>query len=71
MNKEEIIEDIKELISTSKDDRIEINPKFLKYFEMEELLAIKEQLTIKKSKIRESTFDYLDEIYEKIKEDSI
>ena len=69
MEKEEIIEEIKSLISTSKNETIEINPNFLEYFQLEELIAIKEQLTIKKSKIRETTFDYLDEIYEKTKED--
>ncbi len=70
MEKEEIIEEIKGLISTSKDETIEINSKFfLEYFQLEELISIKEQLSIKKSKIRETTFDYLDEIYEKTKED--
>jgi len=67
--KQELIEEIKSLISTSKNDTIEINPNFLDYFQIEELISIKNDLLVKKSKIRESTFKYLDEIYEKTKED--
>ena len=69
MDKIELIEEIKKLIVTSKEDVIEINPKFLEYFEIEELISIKDKLIVKKSKIRESTFEYLDELYEKTKED--
>ncbi len=71
MEKEELIEEIKVLILTNKEESIEINPKFLQYFELEELIEIRDNLIIKKDKIRESTFDYLDELYEKTKEDSI
>lgn len=69
MEKEEVIEEIKNLITSSKNDTIDINPNFLEYFQLEELISIKEELIVKKSKIRESTFDYLDEIYEKTKEE--
>lgn len=71
LTKNEVVEEIKSLIAISKDDIIEINPDFLQYFDLEELISIKENLIIKKSKIRENTFDYLDELYEKTKEDSI
>ena len=71
LTKEELIEQIKELITINKNETIEINPDFLEYFDLEELISIKETLIIKKSKIRETTFDYLDELYEKTKEDSI
>lgn len=71
MEKEELIEEIKSLIAINKDDVIEINPDFLQYFDVEELVSIKENLIIKKNNIRENTFDYLDELYEKTKEDSI
>lgn len=67
--KQQLIEEIKELIKINKDDSIEINPNFLDYFQVEELISIKEDLKIRKSKIRESTFKFLDEIYEKTKED--
>ena len=71
INKKEIVEEIKKLISINGEDSIEINPNFLEYFDLEELISIKETLILKKSKIREITFDYLDELYEKTKEDSI
>ena len=47
----------------------EVITNFLDYFQVEELIFIKEDLKIRKSKIRESTFKFLDEIYEKTKED--
>ncbi len=68
MKKEELIEDIKKLIATNQNDKIDINPNFLEYFQEYELEAIKNDLIFKKSQIRETTFDYLDEIYEKTKE---
>lgn len=71
LTKEELIEEIKSLIIIDKEDSIEINPNFLEYFDLEELISIKETLIFKKNKIRESTFEYLDELYEKTKEDSI
>ncbi len=69
--KEKLIDEIKVLISSKKNDVIDINPNFLDYFQIEELNSIKEQLIEKKNNIRKNTFDYLDEIYEKTKEDSI
>jgi len=71
MEKEELIEEIKVLISTNADENIEINPEFLQYFELEELISIRDTLIMRKNNIRENTFDYLDELYEKTKEDSI
>jgi hypothetical protein len=71
MKKEELIEEIKYLISTNKNETIEINENFFQYFDEEELISIRDDLIVKKNKIRESTFDYLDELYEKTKEDSI
>lgn len=71
LTKEEVVEQIKDLISTDKNESIDINPNFLEYFDLDELISIKETLIIKKNKIRETTFDYLDELYEKTKEDSI
>lgn len=68
MEKQELIEEIKKLLATSEDDVTEINPAFVEYFELDELKQIKEKLIFKKSKIRETTFEYLDEIYEKTKE---
>ncbi|WP_320034175.1 hypothetical protein [Halarcobacter sp.] len=69
MEKKEIIEEIKSLISTTGEDSIEINPNYLEYFQLEELISIKEQLLLQKSKIKETTSLFLDEIYEKTKVD--
>lgn len=71
ITKEELIKDIKLLITTDDDDNVEINPNFLDYFQIDELISMKEQLISRKKSIREDTFDYLDEIYEKTKEDFI
>ncbi|TLP36260.1 hypothetical protein [Arcobacter arenosus] len=68
MEKQKLIEEIKKLIGTDENDIIDINPNFLEYFQEYELEAIKDDLILKKSQIRESTFDFLDEIYEKTKE---
>jgi L-lysine 2,3-aminomutase len=69
--KEKIIEEIKELIAVSNEETIEINPKYLEYFQEEELVEIKEQLIYKKENIEKITSNYLDEIYEKTKKDEI
>lgn len=71
MEKKEIIEEIKKLISTNKNESIEINPNFLEYFELEELLSIKEGLEVKKSTFSQISSNYLDELYEKTKKDEL
>lgn len=67
--KEQLIEEIKSLISTSKKDNIEINPNYLEYFQEDELIEIKEQLILKKQNISQTSGSYLDEIYEKTKKE--
>jgi hypothetical protein len=69
--KKEIIENIKKLIKINPEDSIEINPKYLEYFELEELLDIQKKLEYKKENISELSVDYLDEIYQKTKKDEI
>ncbi|AXH15196.1 hypothetical protein [Malaciobacter mytili] len=71
LEKEKIIEEIKKLIVMNDKETVEINPNFLQYFEIEELLAIKDKLEVKKSNISKSSLNYLDEIYEKTKKDKI
>ncbi|MEA3290131.1 MAG: hypothetical protein U9Q04_08125 [Campylobacterota bacterium] len=61
--KEELIEVIKQLISI-KGEKVDINPKYLEYFEIDELLEIKEQLEGKKSKNLDQK-DFLDDIFER------
>jgi hypothetical protein len=69
--KQEIIENIKKLIKINPEDSIEINPKYLEYFDEEELLDIQKKLEYKKENISKINVEYLDEIYEKTKKDEI
>lgn len=71
MHKEELIEEIKNLISTDKSEVVEINPNYLQYFELDELEQIKDKLLDKKKKIIENNSSFLDEIYEKTKKDGL
>ena len=69
--KKEIIENKKKLIKINPEDSIEINPKYLEYFELEELLDIQKRLEYKKENISKLSVDYLEEIYQKTKKDEI
>lgn len=69
--KEKLIEQIKELMKINKDETIEINPKYLEYFQVEELEDIIKQLNGRKDNISSITSSYLDELYEKTKKDEI
>lgn len=69
--KQVIIENIKKLIKINPEDSIEINPKYLEYFDEEELLDIQKKLEYKKENISKINVEYLDEIYEKTKKDEI
>jgi DNA replicative helicase MCM subunit Mcm2 (Cdc46/Mcm family) len=69
--KKQIIEKIKELIKINPEDSIEINPKYLEYFDEEELLDIQKRLEFRKENISKLSVDYLDEIYQKTKKDEI
>ena len=69
--KQEIIENIKRLIKINPDETIEINPNYLEYFDVEELLDIQKQLEFRKDNISKITNNYLDEIYQKTKKDEI
>lgn len=70
--KNELIEEIKNLILTNKEENpIQINPNYLNYFDEEELLDIKEKLLTKKINISKDTSEFVDKIYEKTKKDEI
>jgi hypothetical protein len=69
--KQQIIENIKKLIKINPNDTVEINPKYLEYFDEEELLDIQKKLEFKKENISKISVNYLDEIYEKTKKDEI
>lgn len=69
--KTQIIENIKKLIKINPDESIEINPNYLQYFDVEELLDIQKQLEFRKENISKISNNYLDEIYQKTKKDEI
>ncbi|MFY4763778.1 hypothetical protein ACOTVQ_02765 [Aliarcobacter butzleri] len=69
--KKQLIEEIKELLKINQDEIVQINPKYLDYFEEEELLNIKDKLESKKREINKISNDYLDEIYLKTKKNEL
>ena len=69
--KTQIIENIKKLIKINPEESIEINPNYLEYFDVEELLDIQKQLEFRKDNISKISNSYLDEIYQKTKKDEI
>ena len=69
--KMQIIENIKKLIKINPDETIEINPNYLEYFDVEELLDIQKKLEFRKDNISKISNNYLDEIYQKTKKDEI
>jgi len=62
--REDLIIQIKHLISVTGEE-VEINPKFLEYFQYDELLETRDNLEYKKINQDKITNDYLDELYEK------
>ena len=48
--------DIKLLITTDDDDNVDINPNFLEYFQIEELVSMKEQLIKRNYEIKKVLF---------------
>ena len=69
--KEELIKEIKELLKTDENEKIDINPNYLNYFDEDELKDIVFRLIEKKVEQKEGNSDYLDEIYQKTKKDDI
>ncbi len=65
--KEQLIEEIKELLKISDEKKVEINPSYLQYFQIEELEDIKKNLLYKREHISDISKSYLDEVYNKTK----
>ena len=65
LTKTELIEEIKHLISVD-GSSTEINPNYLEYFTLEELIEMKEDLLFKKLNVVETTKEYVNELYEKL-----
>lgn len=66
IDKQELIDQIKHLISVD-GSVTHINPKYLEFFEDDELLSIKNELENKKKHHDSISNNYLDELYEKCK----
>lgn len=64
-DKKELIEEIKLLISVD-GTKIDINPNYLEFFELEELIEIKNELLNRKKNSNEFTKSYVDELYDKL-----
>jgi len=64
-DKKELIEEIKLLISVD-GTKIDINPNYLEFFELEELIEIKNELLNRKKNSNEFTKTYVDELYDKL-----
>lgn len=69
--KQELINEIKELIKTNPEENIDINPNYLSYFNEDELKDIVFRLIDKKVEQKEGNSTYLDEIYLKTKKNNI
>lgn len=63
-SREDLITQIKHLISVTGEE-VEINPKFLEFFQYDELVETRDSLEYKKTHQDEITNVYLDELYEK------
>ena len=62
--KNELIIEIKELIDNS-ENKVEINIKYIDYFELDELNEIRDNLKYIKNNREKETSDYLDDIFSK------
>ncbi|CAI8231968.1 MAG: hypothetical protein ABF301_06765 [Sulfurovum sp.] len=69
MDKIELIEDIKNIIKINPEETIEINPNYLNYFEIDELVQIKKKLLYKRDNFQEENAEFLEDIYKKTKKD--
>ncbi|NLO17153.1 MAG: hypothetical protein GX118_03075 [Arcobacter butzleri] len=69
--KEELLEEIQELISCNSENCIDINKDYLKYLDIDELIDIRDMLLRKKIYLKEETISWFDELYEKTKKDTL
>ncbi len=57
--KEELLKEIEALLSYKPDDKLEINPNYLEYLELEDLESIKKGLIDKIGKLKEEDIAWL------------
>jgi hypothetical protein len=62
--KKDLITQIKALIATN-EEKVPFNEKYIEYFEIDELIEIKDILEHKKEQNKNPSKDYLDDIFNK------
>ncbi|HIP55607.1 MAG TPA: hypothetical protein EYG97_01130 [Arcobacter sp.] len=65
--KQELIDEMKLLIDNS-EHKVEINIKYIDYFEIDELIEMRDMMKYKKENRTEETSDYLDDIFSRCSE---
>ncbi|MBU1668045.1 hypothetical protein KKC13_06465 [bacterium] len=61
MNKEKLLKEIEALLSYKPEDKLEINPNYLEYLELEDLESIKRGLLNKIGKLSQEDIDWLEQ----------
>ena len=57
--KEELLKEIEALLTYNPEDKLEINPNYLEYLELEDLKSIKKGLVAKIGKLKEEDIGWL------------
>lgn len=57
--KEELLKEIEALLTYNPEDKLEINPNYLEYLELEDLKSIKKALVAKIGKLKEEDIGWL------------
>ena len=65
ITKEELINEILNLINTNDSSKIDFNPNYIEYFEIDELIEIRDLLIGKKELNKNPSKDFLDDIFNK------
>ena len=65
LSKQELIDEILTLIDNNKNNTLEINTNYIDYFELDELIEMRDILKYKKNNRTKETSDYLDDIFSK------
>jgi hypothetical protein len=63
--KEELISEILSLINTNDSNTIDFNPNYIEYFEIDELIEIRDLLLGKKEQNKKPSRDLIDDIFDK------
>jgi hypothetical protein len=61
LTKEELLKEIEALLSYKPEDKLEINPNYLEYLELEDLESIKKNLMDKIGKLKEEDIAWLEQ----------